>query len=64
MTPEQIETNTSRFLQTIPQAVEVVAAAKTRTIEEVQAAVRGGIKIIGSINVNISPYSLVFKRRF
>jgi pyridoxal phosphate enzyme (YggS family) len=47
MTPEQIETNTSRFLQTIPQAVEVVAAAKTRTIEEVRAAVRGGIKIIG-----------------
>ena len=47
MTPEQIEENTHKFLQSIPAGIEVVAAAKTRTLEEVQAAIRGGIRIIG-----------------
>jgi uncharacterized pyridoxal phosphate-containing UPF0001 family protein len=47
MTPAQIEENTHNFLQTIPSGIEVVAAAKTRTVEEVKAVIRGGIRIIG-----------------
>jgi pyridoxal phosphate enzyme (YggS family) len=43
----QLEINTRDFLKSIPSHVQVVAAAKTRTIEEVQAVIKAGIAIIG-----------------
>jgi pyridoxal phosphate enzyme (YggS family) len=39
--------NVQKLLKELPAGVELVAAAKTRTAEEVLAAVEAGIKIIG-----------------
>lgn len=44
---EAIRENTRRLLEELPEAVELVAAAKGRTPEEVQQAVDAGVKIIG-----------------
>jgi len=43
----EIEQNVQKLLEELPEGVELVAAAKTRTAEEVLAAVEAGIKIIG-----------------
>jgi pyridoxal phosphate enzyme (YggS family) len=42
-----IENRISEIIKSLPSGVMLVAAAKTRTVEEVQAAVRAGIEIIG-----------------
>ncbi len=42
-----ITERTERILKQIPPGVEAVAAVKTRTAEEVEAALLGGIRIIG-----------------
>jgi pyridoxal phosphate enzyme (YggS family) len=42
-----IENNITGLIKSLPAGISLVAAAKTRTMEEVQAAVRAGIKIIG-----------------
>ena len=42
-----IRENTEKLLKELPAGVELVAAAKTRTAEEVVEAVAAGIKIIG-----------------
>jgi hypothetical protein len=42
-----IKQNVARLLAELPDGVEVVAAAKTRTPEEVLEAVQAGIEIIG-----------------
>ena len=47
MNPTEIEKNVRELLQSLPPHVTLVAAAKTRTPEEVEAAVRGGVRIIG-----------------
>ena len=39
--------NVTKLLAELPDGVEVVAAAKTRTPEEIQEAVQAGIRIIG-----------------
>jgi len=44
---QQIEDNVADFLAHIPSHVLVVAAAKTRTLEEIKAAIRAGIKVVG-----------------
>ena len=44
---ELIKQNTAKLLADLPDGVEVVAAAKTRTPEEIREAVQAGIKIIG-----------------
>ena len=49
---ELIKQNTAKLLTKLPDGVEVVAAAKTRTPEEVLSAVQAGIKIIGENYVN------------
>ena len=36
-----------RFLAEIPSSIAVVAAAKTRSVDEIRAAIAGGIRIIG-----------------
>jgi pyridoxal phosphate enzyme (YggS family) len=61
---ELIKQNVARLLAALPDGVEVVAAAKTRTPEEVLEAVQAGIKIIGENYVKEAKeaYELVGKR--
>ncbi|MBA7686289.1 Pyridoxal phosphate homeostasis protein [subsurface metagenome] len=42
-----IKENSQKLLKALPEGVELVAAAKTRTAEEVLTAVEAGIKIVG-----------------
>jgi len=42
-----ISENVKNILKELPEGIELVAAAKTRTAEEIQAAIDAGIKIIG-----------------
>ena len=42
-----IENNVRKILETLPESVTLVAAAKTRSADEVRAAILGGIKILG-----------------
>lgn len=42
-----IENNVREILETLPDSVTLVAAAKTRSADEVRAAIRGGVKILG-----------------
>lgn len=44
---DTIKENIIKILQELPAGVELVAAAKTRTADEIQAAIAAGIKIIG-----------------
>jgi len=61
---ELIKQNIAKLLAEVPDGVEVVAAAKTRTPEEVLEAVQAGIKIIGENYVKEAKeaYELVGKR--
>jgi pyridoxal phosphate enzyme (YggS family) len=52
MSSRLIERNVGRLLVELPAGVEVVAAAKTRTPEEILEAVQAGIRIIGENYVN------------
>ncbi len=47
MASDLIKRNVARLLAELPDGVEVVAAAKARTPEEVLQAVQAGIKIVG-----------------
>jgi pyridoxal phosphate enzyme (YggS family) len=47
MLPEQIEENVSKIIRELPDGVQLVAAAKTRRVDEVEAAIRGGVRNIG-----------------
>ena len=42
-----IEENVKKILNNLPQNVDLVAAAKTRTSEEILEAIKAGVKIIG-----------------
>ena len=42
-----IENKIAGLIKSLPAGITLVAAAKTRTVEEVQAAIRAGVKIIG-----------------
>jgi len=42
-----IRDNVKKILEELPSNVELVAAAKTRTVEEIRQAVNAGVKIIG-----------------
>jgi hypothetical protein len=61
---ELIKQNIAKLLAALPDGVEVVAAAKTRTPEEVLEAVQAGLKIIGANYVKEAKeaYELVGKR--
>jgi len=61
---ELIKQNTARLLAELPVGVELVAAVKTRTPEEILAVVEAGIKIIGENYVKDAreAYKLVGKR--
>lgn len=43
----QIEQNVKQLLSELPEGVELVAAAKSQTAEEIQQAIEAGIEIIG-----------------
>ena len=47
MNLDSIENTVKDFLASLPQGVLLVAAAKTRSIDEVKAAVRAGITVLG-----------------
>ena len=47
MDADQIRRSTREVLGSLPAGVELVAAAKTRAVEEVRAAVEAGVGIIG-----------------
>ena len=47
MWPMNIRENVKKLLNEIPKGIELVAAAKTRTPEEVLEAVEAGIRIVG-----------------
>jgi len=59
-----IRENVARILAELPDGVELVAAAKTRTPEEVLEAVQGGIRIIGENYIREAKpaYEVVGKR--
>ena len=42
-----IEATAARILSTLPRGIKLVAAAKTRSAAEAEAALRGGIQILG-----------------
>ncbi|HEC93059.1 MAG TPA: YggS family pyridoxal phosphate-dependent enzyme, partial [Candidatus Atribacteria bacterium] len=42
-----IKENVRKILDELPKNVDLVAAAKTRTPEEILEAIEGGVKIIG-----------------
>jgi len=42
-----IKENVKKILDELPESVELVAAAKTRTAEEIREAIEAGIKIVG-----------------
>ena len=42
-----IRENVARILEELPEGVELVAAAKTRTAEEILEAVEAGLRIVG-----------------
>ena len=44
---DQIKRNAEGLLKTLPEHVTLLAAAKTRTVEEVQAAFDAGIRFFG-----------------
>jgi len=44
---EQIEQNARRILDQLPEGVVLVAAAKTRSAEQVLAVLRAGVNILG-----------------
>ena len=43
----RIEERVRRTLEGLPNRVELVAAAKTRTLDEIRAAIAGGVRIVG-----------------
>ena len=45
--PDSIEARVSAILETLPPGVILVAAAKSRSLEEVEAAIRAGISHVG-----------------
>ena len=64
MVSQSIKQNVAKLLAELPDGIEVVAAAKARTPEEVLEAVQAGIKIIGENYVKEAKeaYELVGKR--
>jgi len=59
-----IEENVKKILEELPSGVELVAASKTRTPEEILQAIQAGIKIIGQNYVQEAQkaYSIIGKQ--
>jgi len=60
---EKIIQNVKRILSEIPKGVTLLAACKSRTAEEINAAIEGGIKVIGEnyLQETLKVYPLVRK---
>ncbi len=63
MEREKIIQNVKRILSEIPQGVTLLAACKSRTAQEINAAIEGGIKVIGEnyLQETLKVYPLVRK---
>jgi pyridoxal phosphate enzyme (YggS family) len=47
MSEERVASTVRRFLESLPSGVTLVAAAKGRSVEQVRAAIRAGIRCVG-----------------
>ena len=47
MNSHKIEATIAKIISSLPPGVTLVAAAKTRTVDQVQDAINGGVKILG-----------------
>jgi len=59
-----IKENVQKILKELPQGVELIAAAKTRTSEEISAAIDAGVKIIGEnyLQESLDVFKIIGKR--
>ena len=59
-----IKENVYKLLSTLPEDIELVAAAKTRTAEEIEEAIDAGIKIIGEnyLQEAVNVFNLIKKK--
>ena len=59
-----IKGNVQKILKELPQGVELVAAAKTRTSEEISEAIEAGVKIIGEnyLQESLNIFEVIGKR--
>ena len=64
MEREKIIQNVKRILSEIPQGVTLLAACKSRTAQEINAAIEGGIEVIGENYVQeaLKVYPLIQKK--
>ena len=59
-----IKENVAKLLKELPDGVELVAAAKTRSVVEIEQAIAGGVKIVGDNYVQEAQahFSVIGKR--
>ena len=59
-----IKENVQKILKELPQGVELIAAAKTRTSEEISEAIEAGVKIIGEnyLQESLDVFKIIGKR--
>lgn len=59
-----IKENVNKLLSTLPEDIELVAAAKTRTAKEIEEAIDAGIKIIGEnyLQEAVNVFNLIKKK--
>ncbi len=59
-----IKENVYNLLSTLPEDIKLVAAAKTRTLEEIEEAIDAGIKIIGEnyLQEAVNVFNLIKKK--
>ena len=59
-----IKENVQKILNELPQGVELIAAAKTRTSEEISEAIEAGVKIIGEnyLQESLDVFKIIGKR--
>ncbi|MBA7548688.1 Pyridoxal phosphate homeostasis protein [subsurface metagenome] len=59
-----IEENVQKILNELPKGVELVAAAKTRTSEEISEAIESGVRIIGEnyLQETLAVFEVIGKR--
>jgi len=59
-----IKENVQKILNELPQGVELIAAAKTRTSEEISEAIEAGVKIIGEnyLQESLDIFKIIGKR--
>ena len=62
MNIEKIEESVKHILETLPPGVTLVAAAKSRTPEEVEAVIRAGVTCVGHNYIQLESCDVSFYR--